>query len=119
MCSKISNPVRLSHLNDYQKKKILIFEIHKTWKKILHTLVRSAGLADARADVSVEIGTGPGRGASLGVTGIAEASKDIGIIETTDGSIPFLALFRYLSPYRSNPKAENEMCVQHISEMNI
>lgn len=79
----------------------------------MHTLVRSAGLADAKADVSVEIGTGPGRGDSIGVTGIPEASKDIGIIETTDGSIPFLALFRYLSPYRSNPKVENEKWVRY------
>lgn len=79
--------------------------------------MRSVELADAKADVSVEIGTDPGRGVSNGVIGIPEASKDIGIIEKTDGLIPFLSLFRYPSPYNSNPKVENEKS-DIISEMN-
>jgi len=71
---------------------------------VLHTTMRFSGVADAKAVVRAEMGTGAVRWASLGVTGIPDASKGKGTTGPTkpwgaaDESMPFLAFPMYLKP---------------------
>lgn len=70
-----------------------------------HTILRCSGLAEAKAEASVVIGTGCGLGASIGDSGIPEASSGIGIIGPMNPcgiiwvSTPLRAFCRYLKPW--------------------